>query len=209
MKTSLLLVAYFAKFCSVCGQQYNVFAFPRAKSSDDPWAPNWISLTSKSSKFEARNSHASCVFDGKIWVIGGRTVLYQMYNWLPSYKKADIWYSEDGANYIQEEKIQGDFFAQNADVQQPGPIAPFYARFGHTLDSVSIGAINGDSNLALDRYGRPVKDMMILAGGFSPDPSNDVWVTTDGRTWLYAGLAPWSPRAWHRTAHYNGTLTML
>lgn len=39
---------------------------------------------------------------------------------------------------------------------------------------------------------------MVLAGGYSPSPSNDVWVSTDGQTWLYTGQAPWAPRGWVR-----------
>lgn len=27
-------------------------------------------------------------------------------------------------------------------------------------------------------------DVMILMGGFAPMPMNDVWVTTDGVTWV-------------------------
>ena len=42
------------------------------------------------------SAHASCVFNGYIWVIGGRTVPYAMYNLVSSVKTADVWKSEDG-----------------------------------------------------------------------------------------------------------------
>ena len=35
-------------------------------------------------------------------------------------------------------------------------------------------------------------DLMFLTGGYSPDPSNDVWVTPDGRTWYYTGECSYS-----------------
>jgi Flp pilus assembly CpaF family ATPase len=45
-----------------------------------------------------------------------------------------------------------------------------YQRYGHTLD-------------ALDLDGDGIEDVMVLTGGYSPDPSNDVWVTEDGNRW--------------------------
>ena len=46
--------------------------------------------------FLSRTAHASCVFNGYIWVVGGRTVTYAMYNLVSSVKTADVWYSADG-----------------------------------------------------------------------------------------------------------------
>jgi len=50
---------------------------------------------------------------------------------------------------------------------RPGPIAPWFSRFAHSLDSVD-----------LDEDGE--EDVMILMGGFAPDPFNDVWVSKNG-----------------------------
>ncbi|RYY79114.1 hypothetical protein EON63_17420 [archaeon] len=41
-------------------------------------------------------AHASCVFNGRIWVAGGRTNAYTMYNLMESYTVADVWSSSDG-----------------------------------------------------------------------------------------------------------------
>jgi hypothetical protein len=92
--------------------------------------------------------------------------------------------------------LTGDFYAQNTDVTQPGPIAPFYERFGHTLDAISS-------------TGQGDPDMMILTGGYTPEPLNDLWVTLDGFIWFFAGLAPWSPRGWHASTVFNGTLWIM
>ena len=53
---------------------------------------NWVILESSNGiKFTPRNAHASCLYKGKIWVTGGKTDLYKMYNTLYSYKVADVW----------------------------------------------------------------------------------------------------------------------
>lgn len=46
-----------------------------------------------------------------------------------------------------------------------------YERFGHSLDAVDM---DGDGEA----------DVMVMMGGYSPTPSNDVWVTEDGITWV-------------------------
>lgn len=58
---------------------------------------SWADLPSTDGiKFSGRNAHASCVFKKKIWVTGGRTNAYTMYNLLESFKVADVWKSSDG-----------------------------------------------------------------------------------------------------------------
>ena len=82
-------------------------------------SPNWEELISTNGiKFSPRNgprsislplthiklynhskflpAQASCVFKGKIWVTGGKTVGYTAYNLLTSYQQADVWYSTTG-----------------------------------------------------------------------------------------------------------------
>ena len=109
---------------------------------------------------------ASTVFKGEIWLTGGRSDLYAMYDLAFSFKNADIWHSVDGRTWVQELRLFGDFFAQNKFVKQPGSIAPWYERFGHTMDAVDI---DGDGE----------EDVMILLGGYSPSPSNDQWLTEE------------------------------
>lgn len=60
---------------------------------------------------------------------------------------------------------------QNADVKAPGPIAPWYARYGHSV-------------VGVDMDGDGAHDVMVLAGGYTPQPSNDVWISTDGGAWV-------------------------
>lgn len=47
-----------------------------------------------------------------------------------------------------------------------------YPRFAHSLTP-------------LDTTGDGVNDIMVLMGGYAPNPINDVWITTDGLVWAY------------------------
>lgn len=197
LASSLFIVYFFLCFYIVCiivNCQIDVGGISNIPTSSS----NWKILTSSTiNLFTGRNSHASCVFKDKLWIIGGRTDAYVKYNFQDSYSTADIWYSGDGINWYQVIEIYGDYFAQNIDVVQPGPIAPFYERFGHSLDAIDI---DNDGN----------EDFMILMGGFSPQPSNDIWISRDGIHWIFCDdITPWSPRAWHSTSIYNGKLFMF
>lgn len=147
-------------------------------------------------KWSPRNVHASCVFKGKLWVTGGRSDSHPLFNLEYTFANNDVWWSEDGTFWTQVTDLRGDFYAQNDDALQPGPAAPWYPRFGHSLNSVTLG---DDED----------KEIMILAGGYAPNPMNDVWITEDGSTWAYAGTAAWSPRAWHGATKFNGTLWIM
>ncbi len=158
---------------------------------------NWVILKSSNGvKFSARNAHATCVYQGRIWVTGGKTDLYKMYNTLYSYKQNDVWWSLDGADWVREIDLRGDFYAQNADTKPVYDQAPWFARFGHTLSPIDM---NGDGT----------DDAMIQLGGFAPGPMNDVWITPDGKTWVYSGLAEWEPRGWHSANTYNNKLYIM
>lgn len=87
-------------------------------------------------------------------------------------------------------EITGDYYIQNEDAKQPSSIAPWYSRYAHSLDSI-------------DSDGDGVADLLVLMGGFSPLPSNDIWVSADSSHWMYCGEADWSPRAWLDTLLYT------
>ena len=177
---AVFLVVFVSLLPEVRSQSYKVRAYP------NPATTNWVTLTTKKAKFTNRNGHATCTFKGKIWLIGGRTQVYNKYNLLPSTLVADLWFSTDGANWYQENNLAGDFFAQNSDVTQPGGVGPFYERYGHTLDAIDSKTINApiSKNSHLYRHRSSENDYMIMTGGFSPDPSNDVWISAEGRIWV-------------------------
>ena len=125
-------------------------------------------------KFTPRHSNATWVFkcpddptDSCIWLTGGFSDSHRTFSVEPmENENYDVWYSKDGASWSQVTEIYGDFLQGigNADAKVGGYVAPWYSRYGHSLN-----AIDGD--------GDGVADVMILAGGFSPLASNDVWIT--------------------------------
>ena len=141
--------------------------------------------------FTPRHSHATCVFkcpdntpDVCIWLTGGYSKEHRTFNLVMEHENSDVWWSKDGANWTQVTKLLGDFLPGigNGDAKVGGYVAPWYSRYGHTLNAIDT-----------DNDGHA--DIMILAGGFSPLPSNDAWLTTDGITWHFEGYAPWPKRA--------------
>nr|AIG56404.1 secreted protein [Achlya hypogyna] len=126
-------------------------AFTRSQSPCP--APNdtstWSLLPSTDRRFEARDGHASAVFRGKLWVIGGKSGTYTTRRLVSTTRRSDIWTSVDG-----------DVWTQIIDEAQ------FPRRFGHSL-TVFTEKILGAS-------------ILVLLGGYSPTPANDIWYSLDG-----------------------------
>ena len=166
---------------------------------------NWELLSPGPAMFNPRHSHATCVFrcphdyDKQcIWLAGGRSKDHVAFNLVKTTQNDDVWWSEDGALWNRVMILDGDFLpgAGNADAKPKGQAAPWYGRYGHSLD-----AIDGD--------GDGVADVMVLTGGFSPVESNDVWISRDGANWYFDGYAPFPPRAYHATAFFRNKLWIL
>jgi len=169
-----------------------------------------------------RAFHASAAFQNLLWITGGRTTPRGNYNTRLTDRLGDVWYSEDGDLWTQVTRLTGDFTVQETDAIQPGPFAPWWSRFGHSL-----------TTLDWDQDG--VDDAMVLMGGFAPEPLNDVWVTYtdtahcrprlrvtaklsrpkmagDGgcqQEWKFVHYAPWAPRGWHSAAVFLGRIFVM
>jgi hypothetical protein len=133
--------------------------------------------------FSERNGHAVTVFRGMLWLVGGRSKEYKKWDLANSYRRADVWYSYNGKWWVQEEKLFGDFYHQNADVLIPGPVAPWWERFGHSLNTISVMNRTSDDN-------GTIPEAMVLFGGYAPDPMNDLWISLNGNTWNKVFLPP-------------------
>lgn len=181
---------------------------------------NWqkLSPSTGSPTFSPRHSHATCVFkcpntnsnetndDGKetktktkpkqcIWLTGGRTEPYRTFDLRMEDRKADIWWSEDGANWNQVTEVYGDFLqgVGNSNAKVGGEVAPWFSRYGHSMDAV-------------DTDGDGINDVMVLMGGFNPLPSNDIWISPNGTTWFFEQYARWSGRSYHATSIFKNRL---
>ncbi|GMI07202.1 hypothetical protein TrLO_g11050 [Triparma laevis f. longispina] len=177
---------------------------------------NWEKMTHGSQSFTRRNGHASSVFTCPeianlakgaqcLWLVGGRSEEYQAFDLEFTRRNADVYYSSTGNEWWQVDILKGDYTdgIGNFDASFPGkrPVAPWYSRFGHSLDAIDMG------HRSLSEEGE--KDAMVLLGGYNPEPSNDVWITTDGVTWAFDGYAPFTERGWHSTAIFRGEMYVV
>lgn len=138
------------------------------------------------------------VFKGKVWLTGGKSASYTMYNQVnkQAVRNEDVWTYTHGASTWQQSQLTGDFAAQNWDYLDGGNQAPWYSRFGHSLTPFDL---DGDGEA----------DLLVLIGGFSPDPSNDVWASLDGEKWVFVEHAPFHGRAWHGAVQHEGRLVVV
>jgi hypothetical protein len=169
-----------------------------------------------------RAFHGAAAFQDLLWITGGRTTPRDGHNTRLTDRLGDVWYSEDGDLWTQVVRLLGDFSVQETDAIVPGPLAPWWARYGHTLTPFDIDFDGKD-------------DIMVLMGGFAPEPMNDVWYTSsdtshckptikleaklsrskmagDGsceQIWKFAHYAPWAPRGWHTATVFLGRLFVL
>ena len=169
---------------------------------NDPRLPingtkNWEKLPKEGDTFSPRHSHATTVFKCPdepskqcLWLTGGYADSHRSFNLHIENELCDVWCSKDGRKWTQM-GLHGDFIqgVGNFDAKVGGFAAPWFARYGHSLD-------------VLD-------DVMILAGGQSPIPSNDVWISKDGIHWYFDGYAEWPKRAYHSTAVFQGKLFVM
>lgn len=186
---------YFLVLTFLCDYFIQIESVP---DTSDKW---YELIPTEGAKFTARYNHATCQFTNQygtwIFLTGGSSESHPLYNFQLSTREYDVWYSSNGERWGQMTNLTGDFYKQNDDARQRSNIAPWYQRYGHSLN-------------ALNYTGTPI---MIQLGGYAPNPINDQWVTENGWDWVYAEFSStsqiWSPRAWHRTTLFKDKLYML
>lgn len=187
----------------------------------------WQLLQHGPETFRPRHSHATCVFkcpsainsdisDSNnnytndknnpsdpqpskcLWLTGGYSEAHRTFDLQTENENSDVWFSHDGSDWTQVTNLNGDFLQGigNWDAKVGGYVAPWYSRYGHSLN-------------ALDADGDGTEDVMVLTGGNSPIPSNDVWITSDGIAWHFDGYAPWTKRAYHGATVFKGKLWIM
>ena len=170
-----------------------------------------VSGNGAASSFEGRHGHASVVFprNGELalWVIGGRGERYEKWNFQETERTTDVYYSSDGAEFAwtKQTSLTGDFQKGHTDIGflmedilVPGDVAPFWERYGHSVDVLRISDANSTETT-----------VMVLCGGFTPRPDNDVWVSENGDQWYRVGYAPWGGRGYHSSVVFGGELLVM
>jgi len=119
---------------------------------------NWERLAKGPAMFSTRHSHATCIFRCPhnyekqcIWLAGGRSQEHYAYNLVKTHQNDDVWWSEDGVLWNKVIILDGDFLPGigNSDAKPKGHAAPWYGRYGHSLD-------------AIDKDGDGIADIMLL-----------------------------------------------
>ena len=182
------------------------YGYKRSAPHDSKYdgTSNW-ELLNHGAALSPRHSHATTVFkcpDSSskrcLWVTGGYSEFHRTWDLELENENCDVWYSEDGDAWTQVNDLQGDFLQGigNWDAKTSSSVAPWYSRYGHSLD-------------ALDGDGDGIADAMVLVGGNNPLPSNDVWISLTGKDWKFDGFAPFSKRAYHGSAVYQNKLFVI
>ncbi|WP_273568785.1 Kelch repeat-containing protein [Maribacter halichondriae] len=208
-------VIYDDKIWAIAGLR--AFAFSQ-DSKNEVWYSNdgasWSKATS-AAPFSARTNHASVVFDGKIWVLGGAGL---------GFPDDVSWHSSDGINWTE---VLSE--------------APFLKRFGHsaTVFDNKIWVIGGkDSNTRKNdvwyssdglnwtevtpaapfsgRYNHTTTvfdNKLWVIGGreyANTDLKNDVWYSSDGLNWIEAtSSTPFSKRWGHSSTVFDHNFLVI
>lgn len=183
---------------------------------------NWVQVTEKAG-WQPRDSQGELVFKDHLWIFGG---------WFNSYEAPprDVWNSADGKNWELVTKqapwIHSDLPMTITFKDKMWLMGGWYnGRLkGHSASNQIWSSIDGKQwNLETKQAGWTPRlaaalvefkgKMWLLGGtenyyfGDSKSIKNDVWSSSDGKTWTLATEnAGWSPRAYHQAAVLNGKI---
>ncbi len=184
--------------------------------------PDWI-LETKAAQWQVRDSQGELVYKNKLWIFGG---------WFNSFEAPprDVWNSANGRdwNKVSSEApwIHSDLPMSITFKGKMWMMGGWYnGRLeGHSAGNEVWSSKDGVKWKAETEHAAwtpraaaaivEFKGKMWLLGGtenyyFGDENSlkNDVWYSSDGKTWeLATADAGWSPRAYHQAAVLNGKI---
>jgi len=161
-------------------------ASPAVKVASTRQAPRyqWINVTQQAA-YAPRDGAGALVFHGKMWLLGG---------WNPSDKthfpricNNEVWNSSDGAQWSLVKP--NTFLDQSFD-----PTSDWEGRHtaGYAVHNDKMWIIGGDANQG--------------------HIQNDVWNSSDGKTWKYINQGadvPWGPRVLHCTLVFQDKIWIM
>jgi hypothetical protein len=184
--------------------------------------PDWVRETA-GAEWKARDSQGEVVYKNKLWIFGG---------WFNSYEAPprDVWNSEDGKHWelinSSAPWIHSDLPSSVVFKNKMWMMGGWYnGRLeGHSAGNQVWSSKDGvnwkqaaESASWSPRTAAAVvqfKGKLWILGGtenyyFGDNNSlkNDVWFSSDGKSWkLATGNAGWPPRAYHQAAVLNGRI---
>jgi hypothetical protein len=183
---------------------------------------NWVKVTDNA-EWKARDSQGEVVFNNQLWIFGG---------WFNSYEAPprDVWSSKDGINWKLVNNaapwIHSDLPSSIVFKGKMWMMGGWYnGRLeGHTAgnqvwsskDGINWKQVTGKAEWSPRTAAAIVQfkgKLWILGGtenyyfGDNRSLKNDVWYSSDGKTWTLATAdAGWPPRAYHQAAVLNGRI---
>jgi hypothetical protein len=176
----------------------------------------WVPVT-HAAAWQARSGHASVVFNGQMWILGGSP------NGSNSVTN-DVWSSNNGIDwtqvtaaapwsaraYHQVLEFDGDMWVIGGwdGVSVPRATDVWFSSNGASWSQATAAAPWTGRNF----FGAVVHGgkLWIMGGYSGTAPMNDVWSSPDGVTWTQAtGAAPWVPRTAFPVLDYNGKMWVL
>lgn len=157
-----------------------------AEHRDEAVDYEWVKITT-SADFAPRDGAGALCFQGKMWLLGGWNPAAAHRMFFPRTCNNEVWSSVDGTQWRLEKPnaFKDQSFDANADWE--GRHTAGYAVFRGRM-----WIIGGDAN----------------QGHYQ----NDVWSSTDGRSWSLVNRdrpVPWGPRALHYTVVHADKIWVL
>jgi len=188
---------------------------------------NWVASTS-TQRWSKRDSHTAFVFKNRMWVLGGLDATLSAGEIEPNYDRAkyfnDVWYTEDGFNWIRGvEKANfplirsASVFVVNDKLFMVGGYSPDPKVLYDNGLWTSIDGLNWvKENVTLPwpkREGQKIvkfKDQYLMIGGVNyqtRERFNDVWASADGYNWTQLTKSTgWEPRWDMEITQFNNKL---
>ena len=183
-----------------------------AGSRADVWyssdGADWTPAT-QNAAFGPRSRLMSCVYNNKMWVIGGDA---------GSTPYMDAWYSSDGINWTAATR-NAAFHPVNSNsscvIVYNNKMWLYKSGFDvyNSSDGITWTEVSSDTGVPpRTAFAMAVSQgyIWILGGQLSPSTvrTNDVWYSTDGTTWTQDTNAPWAGREYHNALDMNGYLVV-
>lgn len=156
-----------------------------SEAAEDP-EYQWQSIT-MNAPWAARDGAGLLSYQGKLWLLGGWNPSPESREFFPMICNNEVWSSEDGESWSLVK--QNTFKDRSFD-----PASDWEGRHtaGYAVYREKMWIIGGDCN--------------------QKHYQNDVWNSSDGKTWNYVNKgvdAPWAPRVLHYTVVHDDKLWVI